>query len=74
MSFFIELVVRPKREMLIIVLGALVKESIVISIILELVLSIPQKHKKFYFHFKISVFLTSAPGRPETPVNVAHFC
>jgi hypothetical protein len=36
--------------------GALVKESNVESITLELVLSTPQKHKKSYFYFKISFF------------------
>jgi len=54
--------------MLIGILGALVKElpqNLGLSTdTLELVLSTPQKHKKVYFHFKISFlsFLNQCPG------------
>jgi hypothetical protein len=69
--FFFEIAIRPKREMLTGVSG--VKESNVVSIILELVLSTPQKQSVILtikFHFL--VFLTNAP-RPGAPVNVTHF-
>ena len=43
---------------------ALVKESNVVSIASELVISTPQKHKKCYFHFKTFIFsfLNRCPG------------
>jgi hypothetical protein len=46
--------------------GALVKESNVETITLELVLSTPQKYKKCYFYFKISIF----SSRPRALVNM----
>jgi len=44
--------------------GTLVKESNVDNITLKLLLSIPQTHKKCYFHFNISFssFLDLCPG------------
>jgi hypothetical protein len=55
-----------KRVMLTGASGALVKKANIVSIALEHVLSTPQKHKKCYFYFKISIsrFLNQCPGAP----------